>query len=245
MWIAAHYNRKLTKTHVQGTDINISAKSILESDTPLALRLTGQLLLGLVRIYQRKVKYLQEDCSDALSKMKMIFRPGVVDLPVDATVAASNQITFTDNLEGLDYEIPEIPLDDLDMFIAGPTEVDVTISGSFSAPSVTITTKRSDRTVAKEEITLSQLESLEDIDMFAGEELLQELPADMEGPSIFGEESVEMGREGQLQPDAAALDDFDFDLRGIMLSSCSTLASVVSQPSLVFKMLQEVIKWGL
>jgi len=49
--------------------------------TPLALRLSGHLLLGLVRIYQRKVKYLFTDCSEALVKIKMAFRPGVVDLP--------------------------------------------------------------------------------------------------------------------------------------------------------------------
>lgn len=39
---------------------------------PLALRMSGHLLLGVVRIYSRKVKYLLEDCSDALIKIKMV-----------------------------------------------------------------------------------------------------------------------------------------------------------------------------
>jgi cohesin complex subunit SCC1 len=48
---------------------------------PLALRVSGHLLLGIVRIYERKVTYLFTDCSEALVKIKMAFRPGVVDLP--------------------------------------------------------------------------------------------------------------------------------------------------------------------
>lgn len=38
----------------------------------MALRLTGQLLLGVVRIYSRKAKYLLDDCNEALSKIKMV-----------------------------------------------------------------------------------------------------------------------------------------------------------------------------
>ena len=39
---------------------------------PLALRLSGQLLLGVVRIFSRKTRYLLEDCSEALVKIKMV-----------------------------------------------------------------------------------------------------------------------------------------------------------------------------
>lgn len=44
---------------------------------PLALRVSGHLLLGVVRIYSRKVKYLMEDCSQALTKIKMVRGRGV------------------------------------------------------------------------------------------------------------------------------------------------------------------------
>jgi hypothetical protein len=37
----------------------------------MALRLSGQLLLGVVRIYSRKAKYLLDDCNEALLKIKM------------------------------------------------------------------------------------------------------------------------------------------------------------------------------
>ena len=38
----------------------------------MALRLSGQLLLGVVRIYSRKAKYLLDDCNDALLRIKMV-----------------------------------------------------------------------------------------------------------------------------------------------------------------------------
>lgn len=37
---------------------------------PLSLRLQAHLLLGLVRIYVRQVKYLMEDCNVAVTKLK-------------------------------------------------------------------------------------------------------------------------------------------------------------------------------
>lgn len=43
----------------------------------MALRLSGQLLLGVVRIYSRKAKYLLDDCNEALLKIKMV---GIHDL---------------------------------------------------------------------------------------------------------------------------------------------------------------------
>lgn len=40
----------------------------------MALRLSGQLLLGVVRIYSRKAKYLLDDCNEALLKIKWCAR---------------------------------------------------------------------------------------------------------------------------------------------------------------------------
>lgn len=44
----------------------------------MALRLSGQLLLGVVRIYSRKAKYLLDDCNDALLRIKMVRPPSVL-----------------------------------------------------------------------------------------------------------------------------------------------------------------------
>lgn len=43
----------------------------------MALRTSGHLLLGVVRIYHRKAKYLLADCNEAFIKIKMAFRPGI------------------------------------------------------------------------------------------------------------------------------------------------------------------------
>jgi len=47
----------------------------------MALRTSGHLLLGVVRIYHRKAKYLLADCNEAFIKIKMAFRPGTYLCP--------------------------------------------------------------------------------------------------------------------------------------------------------------------
>ncbi|CAN0042914.1 unnamed protein product [Laminaria digitata] len=92
IWIAAHWDKKLNKAQIFQTNINTSVDNILQPTVPLALRVSGHLLLGLVRIYSRKVKYLMSDASEALVKIQMAFRPGTTDLPTGATVAAPGAI---------------------------------------------------------------------------------------------------------------------------------------------------------
>ena len=58
IWLAAHWDKKLTKDNIFDTSIEVSAQSIVSPQQPLALRVSGHLLLGLVRIYSRKVSYL-------------------------------------------------------------------------------------------------------------------------------------------------------------------------------------------
>ena len=40
------------------------------------MRTTGHLLLGIVRIYSRKAKYVLADCNEAFIKLKMTFKHG-------------------------------------------------------------------------------------------------------------------------------------------------------------------------
>lgn len=42
------------------------------NEVPMALRLSAHLLLGLVRLYSRKVKYLLDDSNDAAVKIRMV-----------------------------------------------------------------------------------------------------------------------------------------------------------------------------
>ena len=115
VWLAAHWERKLTKTHVFETNIEETVEDILKpkvkklfayffcsfhmifpsfSKVKLALRTSGHLLLGVVRIYSRKAKYLLQDCNETLGRIKLAFRPVSIDLPAESRVASKAAITL-------------------------------------------------------------------------------------------------------------------------------------------------------
>ncbi|KAI9343894.1 Rad21/Rec8-like protein [Zopfochytrium polystomum] len=108
VWLAAHWEKKLSKTQFLQANIQSSVGAIVgDGQEPMALRLSGQLLLGVVRIYSRKARYLLEDCTEALVKIKMAFRPGIVNLPDDQAVANLNAITMADTLTEFDILLHE------------------------------------------------------------------------------------------------------------------------------------------
>ena len=76
VWLAAHWgDKKLGRPQIFATDISQSVESIVNPTVPLALRVSGHLLLGVVRIYSRKVKYVLNDCTEAMLKLQMAFLP--------------------------------------------------------------------------------------------------------------------------------------------------------------------------
>ncbi|KAI0259262.1 Rec8 like protein-domain-containing protein [Gloeopeniophorella convolvens] len=112
VWLAAHMERKLSKAQTLQTDIEQSVDAIMGQEIEvMALRLSGQLLLGVVRIYSRKAKYLLDDCNEALLKIKMAFRPGVVDMTEDQLAVNRNAITLPTNALDLDILLPDINWD--------------------------------------------------------------------------------------------------------------------------------------
>ncbi|KAF7268643.1 hypothetical protein GWI33_018261 [Rhynchophorus ferrugineus] len=113
IWLAAHWDKKITKAHVFETNIETSVDGIIKPKVKLALRTSGHLLLGVVRIYSRKAKYLLADCNEAFVKIKMAFRPGMVDLPEEHREAAVNAITLPEVFHDFDTTIPE--LNDVDI----------------------------------------------------------------------------------------------------------------------------------
>jgi hypothetical protein len=127
VWLAAHWEKKLTRASIQQTDIKkaagacsgengrarnrvapagapfpgaarpsririvsniprapcphaLSADEIRKPAQPLALRLSGQLLLGITRIYHKKVTLLYEDGQSALKKLSEFFKPENLDV---------------------------------------------------------------------------------------------------------------------------------------------------------------------
>jgi cohesin complex subunit SCC1 len=55
-------------------NIQASCDSVLNPEAPLALRLSGQLLLGVVRIYLRKLQYLETDAKNAIDGLQRVRR---------------------------------------------------------------------------------------------------------------------------------------------------------------------------
>nr|KAF6423526.1 RAD21 cohesin complex component like 1 [Rousettus aegyptiacus] len=104
IWLAAHWEKKLTKAHVFECNLEITIEKIISPKVKIALRTSGHLLLGVVRIYNRKAKYLLADCSEALLKMKMTFRPGLVDLPKENFEAAYSAITLPEEFHDFDTQ---------------------------------------------------------------------------------------------------------------------------------------------
>lgn len=83
------------------------ADSIIFPEVPIALRLSSHLMLGVVRIYSRKVNYLFHDCSEALLKIKQAFRSTAVDLPPEESTAPYHSITLPETFHLDDFELPE------------------------------------------------------------------------------------------------------------------------------------------
>lgn len=95
VWLAAHTERKLTKSQFLSADLEECISTIAKQDAgPMSLRISGQLLLGVARIYSRKAKYLLDDCNDALSRIKTTFRFGSSDPNTDIAPAPHQAITL-------------------------------------------------------------------------------------------------------------------------------------------------------
>ncbi|EPB90820.1 hypothetical protein HMPREF1544_02398 [Mucor circinelloides 1006PhL] len=112
VWLASHWERKISKSQFLSTNLEktIDAITTNSREEPLALRVSGQLLLGVVRIYSRKTKYLLEDCNEALVKIKLAFKKGDINMPdISHTVSNANTITMQDKLTEFDILLPDLP----------------------------------------------------------------------------------------------------------------------------------------
>ncbi|KAJ8645225.1 hypothetical protein MRB53_006973 [Persea americana] len=107
IWIAAHLHHKLRKSQVVVTNIPSSVDCIMFPEVPIALRLLGHLLLGVVRIYSKKVDYLHHDCNEFLSHIRTVIATIQVNLPEDASHAPFHSVTLPET-----FELDALNLDD-------------------------------------------------------------------------------------------------------------------------------------
>lgn len=72
VWIAAHFPHRIRKQLVEQTNISSSVDKILVDQLPIVTyRILGFLLLGVTRLYSKKVEYLLVDCNHSLYEMKV------------------------------------------------------------------------------------------------------------------------------------------------------------------------------
>lgn len=112
VWLASNVDRKLSKQQILSQDLTNSVTVIVQQGNgPVALRTSAQLMLGVVKIYGRKAKYLLDDCNDTLVKIRMTFRTtSNHDLAHQTTTAIDlnlpEQLTIDDLFPALDFGFP-------------------------------------------------------------------------------------------------------------------------------------------
>lgn len=223
VWLAANLERKLSRNQFIRANIEESVEAIVgESEGPMALRLSGQLLLGVVRIYSRKAKYLMDDCNDTFLKLRVAFRPGgTVDMTTSSggngTSNSSgkntgNALVLSNTITDLDLLLPDIP--DL---IGSQTAI---VSSLDNQENIS---PRKAHKLSLEDITLPNYDQSIEIgrglgdddelmDNLEGGDLDLDLNLDVEGDVATGDndQSIEIGRDrqGSMQE----FDDFNFDI---------------------------------
>nr|XP_034919361.1 sister chromatid cohesion 1 protein 2 isoform X5 [Populus alba] len=110
IWVAAYYFKKLKKAQVTSTDISSSVDKILQDGFDVVTyRVLAYLLLGVVRIYSKKVEYLFDDCNKVLLNVKDFVLCNKDGILVETLQAPYFSITLPERfeLDAFDLEIIE------------------------------------------------------------------------------------------------------------------------------------------
>ncbi|AMD21274.1 HEL006Wp [Eremothecium sinecaudum] len=122
IWLAStltNLNRSYLKTNILQSVEEISkvTSGDYESDAlePVTLRVSGELLHGVVRVYSQKANYLLSDISDLLQKINSLFRGNIQrgsTVNID-TVLRIDQLILQDTVTEMDVlAVPALELDD-------------------------------------------------------------------------------------------------------------------------------------
>ncbi|TKA30328.1 hypothetical protein B0A50_02555 [Salinomyces thailandicus] len=232
VWLASNLERKLSKQNVLSEKLNDKVKDIIGTgQAPIALRLSGQLLLGVVRIYSRKARYLLDDCSEALVKIKMAFRPGGnVDLPSHQQGGRgdANALVLPDTITDLDLFAPLPDPDELLMEPESrgpgrdPTLLD--FGTSQLLPESQTPTRRQEKRTLLEDDDLGL-----DLGLEPGEQAVRSTPAPEDT-----ERSIEIGRRAQTprrdEPSLLMDDDLGLDIGGFGDTTAGRESSIRPPP---------------
>ncbi|GJN15325.1 hypothetical protein PR202_gb02226 [Eleusine coracana subsp. coracana] len=112
IWMAATLHSKINRKRLDKLDIIQICEEILNPSVPMALRLSGILMGGVVIVYERKVKLLYDDVSRLLIEINQVWRmkpatdPTV--LPRGKAQAKYESVTLADRFMDMEVEQPMI-----------------------------------------------------------------------------------------------------------------------------------------
>ncbi|KAF2640056.1 hypothetical protein P280DRAFT_401726 [Massarina eburnea CBS 473.64] len=204
VWMAANVEKKLTKAQVLQDKIDEDISEIMRPRAPFSLRLSGSLLLGVVRIYSRKARYLLDDCSDALWKIKMAFKPGNIDLPAHSHIANPGALTLPDAITDIDLLAP---MPDPSLLLSQSLDL-----GGLGLPDLTVADWDSSQFLSTS-VEQGRAEPTTEFEVLEEEDDLQlDFGEGLDFPGAEGT-SIEMGRDAPT--DRHVSEEFATDLKGI------------------------------
>ncbi|KAL7190247.1 hypothetical protein ACSBR2_022516 [Camellia fascicularis] len=110
IWVAAHCLKRVKKHQVAQINISSSVDKILVDEVPVVTyRVLGHLLLGVVRIYSKKVEYLFHDCRKVLVKVNDFVGSKITNVLIQAMCPPYLSITRPKRfeLDAFDLQILE------------------------------------------------------------------------------------------------------------------------------------------
>ncbi|KAL7207981.1 hypothetical protein ACSBR1_029852 [Camellia fascicularis] len=110
IWVAAHCLKRVKKHQVAQINISSSVDKILVDEVPVVTyRVLGHLLLGVVRIYSKKVEYLFHDCRKVLVKVNDFVGSKITNVHIQAMCPPYLSITRPKRfeLDAFDLQILE------------------------------------------------------------------------------------------------------------------------------------------
>uniref|UniRef100_A0ACD5TZ68 Uncharacterized protein n=1 Tax=Avena sativa TaxID=4498 RepID=A0ACD5TZ68_AVESA len=114
IWMAATLHAKINRKRLDKLDIIQICEEILNPSVPMALRLSGILMGGVVIVYQRKVKLLYDDVSRLLVEINEAWKIRPADhtvLPKGKSQAKYEAVTLPENMMDMEVEQPMLFMD--------------------------------------------------------------------------------------------------------------------------------------
>ncbi|KAL3526162.1 hypothetical protein ACH5RR_014534 [Cinchona calisaya] len=100
IWVAAHCLKRLKKYQIKQTDISSYVDRILHDEVEVVTyRILAYLLLGVVRIFAKKVDFLFHDCHDVMRNLKDFAGGKIADESIEAMRTSYHSITLPDRFE--------------------------------------------------------------------------------------------------------------------------------------------------